>query len=379
MNSFFVPPWEKEDAFPEKPADKDYGYILHGKFVGCSREELIGKCRSRDLPQIHLVWHPGSPRVVPALQTEFLLDALRDRTRGELKTAIGVGLVSTFVWGGLGLLSGGHGRSFAWMLLLVITTGVIPMVSGIYGLKKLKYSDATLTAEGMAVERYGAWVLSRRILFTWLLLGGIGGVFVLECIYGFQESTKAAGLDKRAVWRGEWWRLCTGPLLHANVMHFVFNVSALIGLGRLMEVLASRYYLALVFAVSALAGSIFSLLLLPDVISVGASGGLLGLIGFLAVLGSKRKQVLPPGFAKSLAINVAIIAAMGILAFSIIDNAAHLGGFLAGIILGYYLVNPREQSLPLQDGTKIKAAGILALIVTGSFVCLGMIQIISNR
>jgi hypothetical protein len=71
MDSDLIPPWEKEDAFPEKPVDKDYGYVLHGKFVGCSHEELIRKCSSRELPQIHLVWCPESPRVVPATQVEF--------------------------------------------------------------------------------------------------------------------------------------------------------------------------------------------------------------------------------------------------------------------------------------------------------------------
>lgn len=381
MNSDFIPPWEKEDAFPEKPADKEYGCVLRGKFVGCSREELIEKCGSRDLPYVHLVWCPESARVVPAAQIEFLFDALQERKRGQLKSAVGVGWFNLFIWGGLGFLAGGtSSRPFAWtwMMLLATTTGVIPVVSGIYGLKKLKHSFAAKANERMTVGQYDAWVLSRRILFTWFLLGGIGGVFVLECVHGFPEAASAAGLDKHSVWHGEWWRLFTGPLLHGNVMHFVFNASALIGLGRLMEVLASRYYLALVFGVSAFTGSIFSLFLLPDVTSVGASGGLLGLIGFLGALGSKRKQILPPGFTKSVAINVAIIAAMGILAFSVIDNAAHLGGFLGGIILGLCLIDSHDQSLPLKSGAKIKVAGILTLIVTLGFACFSAMKVFSK-
>ncbi|MDR3456920.1 MAG: rhomboid family intramembrane serine protease [Verrucomicrobiae bacterium] len=380
MNSDFIPPWEREDAFPEKPAGDDYGYILRGKFIRCSRDELMEKCSSTGLPHIQLVWCPEWPRVAPATQFDFLFDALRKRKRSELKSAVGIGSLNLLIWGVLGLPTGHHDGLFiwTWVLLLATTTGVIPVVSGIYGLKKLKRSSTTGTDESLAVGRYSAWVLSRRILFTWLLLGGIGGVFLVECIHGFPESAKAAGLDKHAVWHGEWWRLFTGPLLHGNLMHFIFNASALVGLGRLMEVLTSRYHLALVFGVSALTGSIFSLFLLPATTSVGASGGLLGLIGFLAMLGCRRKQMLPPGFARSLAVNVAIIAAMGILAFSIIDNAAHLGGFLAGIALGFYLVNSTEQGLPLMVGTKTKAVGILAFMVTLSFAAFGIFRICSN-
>ncbi len=377
MNSGFIPPWEKEDAFPERPADKDYGYEIRGKFVGCTREELIKKCSSREWPPIHLVWCPESPRVVPATQIDFLFDALQERQRSEMKSAIVIGSINAFVWGTFALLLGGHDHSakWTWMLLLATTTGAIPVMTGIFGLRKLKPNFAAVMDEEITIGRYHSWVLSRRILFSWLLLGGLGGVFVLENIYGFEESAKAAGLDKPAVWQGEWWRLFTGPLLHGNVMHFIFNASALIGLGRLMEVLTSRHYLALVFGLSASAGSIFSLFLLPNVTSVGASGGLLGLIGFLAVLGVKRKNILPPGFVKSIAINVAIIAAMGIVAYSVIDNAAHLGGFLCGVILGLWLVDSHKQTLPLDSGTNMKIAGVLILAVTLGFACLAMTRI----
>jgi membrane associated rhomboid family serine protease len=379
MNSDFIPLWEKEDAFPEKPTDQEYGYILRGKFVGCSREELIRRCGSQELPQIHLIWCAGSPRVVPPTQVDFLSDALLQRERGELRTAIVIGSISMLVWGVFPLLLGGlnHTHAWAWMLLLVTATGVIPVVVGVYRLAKLKRNFEPAANERKAIGRYSAWVLTRRILFTWLLLGGITVVFALECVRGFPESAKAAGLDKHAVWRGEWWRLFTGPLLHGNVMHFIFNASALIGLGRLMEVLTSRYYLALIFGVSALSGSIFSLFLLPNTTSVGASGGLLGLIGFLAVLGIKQKQILPPGFAKSVGINVAIIAAMGILAYSIIDNAAHLGGFIAGIAMGIIFVHSDKRSLPLETEINVRIAGITALIVTVGFAVLAAFRILT--
>src|ERR1017187_1548293 len=154
MNSDFIPPWEREDAFPEKPADKDYGYILRGKFVGCSREELIKKCGSRELPQIHLIWCPESLRVVPATQIDFLFDALRERQRSELKSAVVIGSINIFIWGTFALLLGGHDHSakWTWMLLLATTTGAIPVTTGIFGLRKLKPNFAADMGERLRSE-----------------------------------------------------------------------------------------------------------------------------------------------------------------------------------------------------------------------------------
>jgi membrane associated rhomboid family serine protease len=211
-----------------------------------------------------------------------------------------------------------------------------------------------------------------------LLLVVISIVFAMECVKGFSTSAKLAGLDKSAVWHGEWWRLFTAPLLHGNPVHFLFNALALVGLGRLMEVLASKFYLVLVFAIAALTGSVFSLLLLPGVTSVGASGGLLGLIGFLAVLGIRRKQSLPPGFAKSIAINIALLAMMGIIAFSLIDNAAHLGGLVAGLVLGQWLVSRGDPSIPLQTAPAIKIGGTIALMLVFGFTVFAAVRILTH-
>jgi membrane associated rhomboid family serine protease len=376
MTADLIPPWEKEDAFPEKPTDKEYGYIHRGKSVGCSREELIKKCGSRDdFSVIHLVWCPEWPRVTPAAKVAFLSDALYQRRGNQLSTTIQVGWFCLLIWGALSLLDGGRTR--VWMLFVAISTGLIPLLMGYHGRRKLKGNRAYIMEEQLAVERYHAWVLSRRIVFTWVLLGAIATVFALQ-FFDFTKSASAAGLDKAAVWRGEWWRLLTGPLLHGNPMHFIFNASVLVGLGRLMEVLASRYHLALVFLISAMTGSIFSLFLLPNVTSVGASGGLLGLIGFLAVLGVKRKQTLPPGFARSMALNVAIIAAMGIFAYALIDNAAHLGGFLAGIVLGLCLIDSNDRCLPLMSSRKIQFAGTLALALTLGFAGFAMFRLLPH-
>ncbi|MCV4726153.1 rhomboid family intramembrane serine protease, partial [Escherichia coli] len=79
-----------------------------------------------------------------------------------------------------------------------------------------------------------------------------------------------------------------------------------------------------------ISGGIFSIFFLPEPTSVGASGGIMGLIGYLAIYGYRRRRQLPPDFLKTMLINIGFIAAFGLIAYEFVDNFAHLGGFVAG-------------------------------------------------
>ncbi|EEF61470.1 rhomboid family intramembrane serine protease [Pedosphaera parvula] len=365
-------PWTIEGAFPEKPFGQDYGYVLKGKLIGCTREELIARCSSADLPYIQLVWHPESARVVPLTHVEFLYAAFQERNKKILKGNLLIGLVGCIVFGILFAFGGNK----IWFGIILVFMGVLPVAQNIRGLRVLKHSKWSPPEENENVERYVAWVDSRKILYTWIILALLICIMAVEMVVGIENAIRAADLNKHAVWRGEWWRLFTGPLLHGGIPHIVFNGMALVGLGRLMEVLATRYHLAVVLLFSALTGSIFSLFLIPNTPSVGASGGLMGLIGFLTVLGLRRKAALPAGFVKSIFINIAIIATIGILGYSIIDNAGHLGGFLGGITMGLLLVDQRNQTLPLKSGTGLRIAGVSSLVMILALGCFTLIKII---
>ncbi len=200
----------------------------------------------------------------------------------------------------------------------------------------------------------------------------IAVVGVVQLAVGLDHSVASAGIVKPAIWQGEIWRLLTGTLLHANMLHFLFNAMALLGLGKLVEVLTHRAYTTTVFVLTALVGSICSLLWLPAKPSVGASGGILGLLGFLIVFGYTRRYLLPPGFLRGLLRSVAYIVAIGLLAYNVIDNAAHLGGLLSGLVLGMALIRKQSRSIPLRVSRLTGFLGILAgialLLVT--LVCL---------
>jgi membrane associated rhomboid family serine protease len=78
---------------------------------------------------------------------------------------------------------------------------------------------------------------------------------------------------------GEWYRLFSPMFLHAGVIHYVLNMIALWFIGKAVEQCHGSMAAAILFIIPAVGGTILSALFLPEYISVGASGGIFGLIG----------------------------------------------------------------------------------------------------
>jgi membrane associated rhomboid family serine protease len=160
--------------------------------------------------------------------------------------------------------------------------------------------------------------------------------------------------------RGEWWRLFTGPWLHGNPLHWAMNAAALLYLGRRTEVLARWPHLALVLLVSALAGGIASVKWLAAP-TVGISGGLLGLLGFLLVFETLHRRLVPVTARRRLLAGVVVIAMMGLFGFRFIDNAAHAGGLIAGMAYALLVFPPSSPPLRPKILHRDAVAGSLAL------------------
>lgn len=142
---------------------------------------------------------------------------------------------------------------------------------------------------------------------------------------------------------GQWWRLFTAPLLHADAVHIFFNVLALFLIGRVLEPLIGWRWMAGVFAISALGGSLASLAVNPhDLIGVGASGGIVGLFA-AGLIASFR---MPAGVLRSrLQARTVYGLLPALLPFfnaaregSRIDYGAHAGGAAAGAAMGLVLL-----------------------------------------
>jgi membrane associated rhomboid family serine protease len=374
-NTKDLPPWERSDAFPEKPAGSDYGFVQRGNLVPCSREELVRRCREGGGPQIDLAWHPDSPRIVPVTGVSFLSDAIKSRIKREVKRDLWLSVLKLGVFGVLAVFFSTRSDEFLLFAFLALVLGAVPLFNGFRTFRRLGRGQWEVRYDASA-ERWQAWVRLRPATGTYLIAATLVIVWLFQFFCGQEESIMNAGLLKPEVRRGEWWRLLTGVLVHGNLLHLFFNVAALRGLGRLTEVLSSRFHLTFVFVVSALTGSIFSLILLPDIPTVGASGGLLGLFGFLIVLGRRRRSLLPRGFTRVLVLNIALIAAMGAVLHSMVDNAAHFGGFLSGVVAGMILVRRNDPEIPLRVGAGLRIAGYLAMLIVAGGAVFAVVRIV---
>jgi membrane associated rhomboid family serine protease len=204
-----------------------------------------------------------------------------------------------------------------------------------------------------------SFILIALLLGVWLCQLGVDGQGSL--ILGGEESIFRAGFVKPFFVAGQYWRIMTGAVLHAGLMHLAFNCYALYVLGKSIETLSNRAHLPIIFLIAALGGGILSLIFLPGGVSVGASGGILGFLGYLAVYGFFRRKILSNAFLKNMIFNIGFIAFYGILLNRSVDNFAHLGGLLAGAIYGFFQIPRDLYADPRLAGEKTKMMGLIAL------------------
>jgi membrane associated rhomboid family serine protease len=152
----------------------------------------------------------------------------------------------------------------------------------------------------------------------------------------------------QAVHHGQWYRLLTAPFLHANIEHILFNMLTLAIVGSPVEAELGKVRFLTVYLLSALGGSVASYLLSDaNVLGVGASGAIFGLMGAYFVLARRRHWELG-NIAALIVINLVIG-----FASTTIDWRAHLGGMITGALVTLALVRSAG-SRP--DARRVEAA-----------------------
>lgn len=147
-------------------------------------------------------------------------------------------------------------------------------------------------------------------------------------------------LDKPAVAAGEYWRLWTVTLLHGSLLHLLFNMYALWLAGPIVERWYGRIRFLGFYLACAAAGSTASFVFGGDAPAVGASGAIFGLFGVLLAAGrlhhpvDRQSRALVGQLGMLILLNLVI----GFSAGGAIDNAAHIGGLVAGLWLGALIV-----------------------------------------
>lgn len=138
-----------------------------------------------------------------------------------------------------------------------------------------------------------------------------------------------------ATLHGQWWRLFTSMFLHGGMLHILFNMYALLFIGIFLEPLLGKKLFLVVYFCTGLIAGLSSIYWHDSKVSVGASGAIFGLYGvFLALLTTKYiDKKSKSGLLRSILLFVFYSLLSGMKPG--IDNAAHVGGLLSGLIFGY--------------------------------------------
>jgi len=136
-----------------------------------------------------------------------------------------------------------------------------------------------------------------------------------------------------AVADGEWYRLVTGGFLHASLIHVAFNMYLLWMLGGALERFAGPERMLIIYFSSVLWGSAGALLSSPDSLTVGASGGVFGLMAALFLL-ERHKGVALLGSSVGGLLLLNLVITFLLPGISI---GGHVGGILGGLAAGFIL------------------------------------------
>jgi rhomboid protease GluP len=150
---------------------------------------------------------------------------------------------------------------------------------------------------------------------------------------------------------GDYWRLFSAIFVHVGAGHLAVNCLSLLIMGGLLEKLVGHYRFSFIYIGSGISGSSFSYLMIPFLgVGAGASGAIFGCVGALAgyfIVNRKSMGEMGKQNLNAVLILAGINFAFGYIVPGI-DNWAHLGGFIAGVILGIGVV-PRAKSLSCTD------------------------------
>jgi membrane associated rhomboid family serine protease len=167
---------------------------------------------------------------------------------------------------------------------------------------------------------------------TKTLIGLNAAVFLLQAAQGdlsrLQSDLFVKGaLYGPAVADGDWWRLVTAGFLHASIVHIGFNMLMLWWFGAPLEALLGRGRFLAVYGIAIVAGSAGALVLSSDVRTLGASGGVFGILGAGIVL--ERRGI--PVFGGA-ALPIALVNLLLGFVIGNVSIGGHLGGLIGGML-----------------------------------------------
>ena len=169
------------------------------------------------------------------------------------------------------------------------------------------------------------------------------------------------GNYKPLVLEGEYYRLFTCMFLHSDIFHIGFNMYTLYILGTQAEGFFGKTKFTIIYILSGLAGSLLSVLLNFNTISIGASGAIFGILGALLYFGYNFRVYLGNTLIREILPVICINLLLG-FSYSSIDNYAHIGGLVGGFTTSMAL------GFTTRSGASDKINGIIITIMLFAFL-----------
>jgi membrane associated rhomboid family serine protease/tetratricopeptide (TPR) repeat protein len=178
--------------------------------------------------------------------------------------------------------------------------------------------------------------------------------------------------------RGEYWRLVMPMFIHIGLIHFALNNWGLVIIGRFLEPIYGYGRFAFLYVAAGVASACVSMSM-SDKVSAGASGALFGTLGIMLVAGYLYRRAIPQQwvrvFGKGMLPIIVLNLALGGALHEWVDNWAHMGGLVAGVLLGLVIPPPRREYIPGQPMEEhSQAAAAVPVIV----VAVAMVAAVQN-
>lgn len=235
-----------------------------------------------------------------------------------------------------------------------------------------------IIAVGVALFAIDAALSGGATLQGGFLSGSVGPLGEQHLINGFFVAD------------GEWWRILTSAFFHLGLIHLGFNMYVLYLYGPIVERMYGPLEYAAIYLLCAAGGSVLTILVDPLQFAAGASGAIFGIIGLLFAVSRRHHAVVGREGRAMMAGIGSYLVFLLIFTFAVpgISWTGHLGGLVVGAVLGFLLPptgvatlsgiwrTPGGERLHAPMPLALRAAvyaGVLAMLVVGSYVAVGIL------
>lgn len=171
-------------------------------------------------------------------------------------------------------------------------------------------------------------IITKILIFINLVM------FLLSFILGDNLMVGLFANYGPAVEAGQIYRLFTSVFLHISFFHFLFNMYALYIIGPQIENFFGKWRYLIIYLGSALVGNLLSIAFNLGTFSLGASGAIFGLLGSLIYFGYHYRVYLDSVIKSQIIPLIFLNLCIGFM-FTGIDNAAHIGGLIGGVLFSW--------------------------------------------